>query len=133
MRRGESKAKPTPAEGIDEDRAALDSLRIFVLKLLLMQSICAILLLVVSSFRSKSLGMILAVLFGMGLTSIVYSGINAGLSSIFRKEIDISIYMPDVVMGEKPLDTVKAILVAVVTGGIFLPLAIRIFDRRDVK
>ena len=36
-------------------------------------------------------------------------------------------------MGEKPLDTVKAILVAVVTGGIFLPLAIRIFDRKDVK
>ena len=41
--------------------------------------------------------------------------------------------MPDTVMGENPLDTVKAIVVAVVTGGIFLPLAIRIFDRKDVK
>ena len=36
-------------------------------------------------------------------------------------------------MGEKPLDTVKALVVAVVTGAIFLPLAIRIFDRKDVK
>ena len=41
--------------------------------------------------------------------------------------------MPDAVMGEVPLDTVKAIVVAVVTGAIFLPLAIRIFDRKDVK
>ena len=91
-----------------------------------------LLLLVVSTFRNKSLGMILAVLFGLGLTPLIYAGINAGLRQIFSKETDISQYMPDVVMGD-PSDTVKAILVALVTGGIFLPLAIRIFDRKDVK
>jgi len=115
------------------DGAVLDSIRILALKLLLMQSLCAILLLVVSTFRSKSLGMILAVLFGLGLTGLIYLGINEGLNSIFGGGIDISKYMPDAVMGEKPLDTVKALLVAVVTCAIFLPLAIRIFDRKDVK
>lgn len=115
------------------DGTVLDSIRVLALKLLLFQSLCAILLLVVSTFRSKSLGMILAVLFGLGLTSVIYLGINAGLKPIFGETADISKFMPDAVMGEKPLDTVKAIMVAVVTGGIYLPLAIRIFDRKDVK
>ena len=99
------------------DGTVLDSIRVLVLKLLLFQSICAILLLVVSTFRSKSLGMILAVLFGLGLTSLIYLGINEGLKPIFGKATDISKYMPDSVMNEDPLDTVKAILIAVVTGG----------------
>lgn len=55
------------------------------------------------------------------------------MKPIFGQATDISKYMPDTVMGEKPLDTMKAILVALVTGGVFLPLAIRIFDRKDVK
>ena len=115
------------------DGAVLDSVRVLVLKLLLMQSLCAILLLVVSTLRSKSLGMILAVLFGLGLTRLIYLGINSALAPIFGDATDISKYMPDAVMVEDPLDTMKAILVAVVTGAIFLPLAIRIFDRKDVK
>jgi len=115
------------------DSGVADSIRMLALKFLLLQSICAILLLVVSTFRSKSLGMILAVLFGLGLTPLIYAGISEALKSVFGQETDISKYMPDAVMGENPLDTVKAILVAIVTGGIFLPLAIRIFDRKDVK
>ena len=109
---------------IAADPAAADSIRILCLKLLLLESICAILLLVVSTFRNKSLGMILAVLIGLGLTPLIYAGINEGLKQIFSKETDISQYMPDVVMND-PSDTVKAILVALVTGGIF--------DRKDVK
>ena len=115
------------------DSGILDSIRVLVLKFLLLQSLCAILLLVVSTFRSKSLGMILAVLFGMGLTSLIYLGINEGLRSILGPEVDISRYMADAVMGEKPLDTVKALAVSIVTGTVFLLLAIRIFDRKDVK
>ncbi len=113
--------------------AVPDSLRVLVLKLLLMQSLCAILLLVVATFRSKSLGMILAVLFGLGLTGVVYMGISEALKPILGPETNIAKYMPDAVMGENPLDTVKTIVVAVVTGSVFLPLAIRVFDRKDVK
>ena len=115
------------------DSNVLDSIRIFALKLLLLQSICAILLLVVSTFRSKSFGMILAVLFGLGLTPLIYLGINEALKPVFGEATDISKYMPDSVMNETPLDTVKAILVAIAAGVIFLLPAIRVFDRKDVK
>ena len=115
------------------DANVLDSIRVLALKLLLAQSLCAMLVLVVSTFRSKSLGMILAVLFGLGLTSLIYMGINEGLKPVFGQATNISKYMPDVVMSETPLDTLKALAVAIVTGGVFLLPAIRIFDRKDVK
>ena len=116
------------------DLALLDSVRVLVLRLLLMQSLCAILLLVVSTFRSKSLGMILAVLFGLRLTGLIYMGLSEALNQVFGQgAVNIALYMPDTVMNEDPLETVKAIVVAVVTGAIFPPLAIRIFDRKDVK
>ena len=115
------------------DSAAADSIRVLVLKLLLVQSLCALLVLVVSTFRSKSLGMILAVLFGLGLTGLIYLGINEALKPILGEGTDISKIMPDSVMNEKPLDTLKALAVAVIAGAVFLIPAIRIFDRKDVK
>ncbi|MBR4576966.1 MAG: hypothetical protein IKO25_07165 [Clostridia bacterium] len=115
------------------DAGVADSIRVLVLKLLLVQGLCAMLVLVVSTLRSKSLGMILAVLFGLGLTSLIYMGINEGLKPIFGQNTDISSIMPDTVMNEKPLDTLKALAVAVVTGIIFLLPAIRILDKKDVK
>lgn len=115
------------------DSGVLESIRILALKLLLLQSISTILLLTVSTFRSKSFGMILAVLFGLGLTPLIYLGINEALKPVFGEATDISKYMPDSVMNETPLDTVKAVLIAVVTGVIFLVPAIRVFDRKDVK
>ena len=115
------------------DSSVLDSIRILVLKLVLLQGLCAILVLVVSTFRSKSLGTILAVLFGLGLTSLIYLGINEGLKPVFGQGTDISSFMPDSVMSETPLKTVKALTVAVVTSLVFLVPAVRIFDRKDVK
>ena len=115
------------------DGGMLESVRVLVLKLLLLHSICAILLLTVATLQSKSLGMILAVVFGMGMTPLVYSGINEALKPLFGEGTDIRPFMPDCVMNETPLSTVKALAVAVVTGAIFLFPAIRIFDRKDVK
>ena len=115
------------------DGGVLDSIRVLALKLLLVQSLSAILLLAVSTFRSKSLGIVLAVLFGLGLTSLIYLGINEGLRPIFGEKTDISKIMPDSVMSEKPLKTMKALAVAVVAGGAFLLPAVKIFDRKEVK
>ena len=115
------------------DDGVPDSIRVLVLKLLLIQSICALLLLAVATLRSKSLGMILAVIFGLELTSLIYMGIEQGLRSLVGHAVHISKYMPDAVMNETPLGTMKALAVAVVWGAVFLIPAIRIFDRKDVK
>ncbi len=115
------------------DDGVPDSIRVLVLKLLLIQSICALLLLAAATLRSKSLAMILAVVFGLGLTSLLYLGINQGFRSLFHHAVDITKYMPDEVMNETPLGTLKALAVALVWGAVFLIPAIRIFDRKDVK
>ena len=115
------------------DDGVPDSIRVLVLKLLLIQSICALLLLAVATLRSKSLGMILAVIFGLELTSLIYLGIEQGLRSLVGHAVNISKYMPDAVMDESPLGTMKALAIAVVWGAVFLIPAIRIFDRKDVK
>ena len=115
------------------DSAVLDSLRVFVLKLMLAQSLSALLLLAVNTLRNKSLGMVLAVLFGLGLTFLIYMGISEGLSKLLGTNVDISEYMPDSVMGEIPLDTVKALTVSIVASAVCLIPAVRIFDLKDVR
>lgn len=115
------------------DGAILESIVTFLLKILLLTSVCSILLLVTAAFRNKSFGMILAVLIGLTLTSLLYTlVVNPGLNKIFTK-VDITPYMPDAVLAEEKPGVLRAILVSAVTIGIFLPLSARVFDRKDVK
>lgn len=116
------------------DGGVAGSLGVFALKFLFIQSLCAVLLLVTSSFRSKSLGAVLAVLFGMGLLSLIYLAIDAGLSQLLpNMKFSLSEYMPDQLLRASAPKALDAILVSAVTTAVFLPLAIRVFDRRDVK
>ena len=122
---------------VTADSAIVTGIGAFLLELLLLQSICAILLLVTASFRSKSFGIVLAVLFGVGATSLLYSAIDSGLDLLI-KGFKIAPYMPDTLLGN-PFDAngnlmvVRSVLSAAVTIGIFLPLSIGVFDKRDVK
>ncbi len=112
----------------------MDGVRIFLLRFLLLQSICAILLLVSGSLGSKSLGTVLAVLLGMGLLGLIYGAIDAGLDQLFRnKGFALGNYMPDQILGSANPKTVDALVVSAVTMGIFLPAAIHVFDRKDIK
>ncbi len=105
-----------------------------LLKVLLITSVCSILLLFTSAFRSKSFGMILAVLIGLGLTELFYDlAINPALNRFFSGDVNITPYMPDAVLHETKPDGIRALLVSAVTIAIFLPLSVRVFDRKDVK
>ena len=119
------------------DGAIVTGIGAFLLELLLLQGICAILLLVTASFRSKSFGIVLAVLFGVGATSLLYSAVDSGLDLLI-KGFKIAPYMPDTLL-DNPFDAngnllvLRSVLSAAVTIGIFLPLSIGVFDKRDVK
>jgi len=122
-----------PLRRIIVDGAVPESAGIFLLKLLLLHCICAILLLFVTSFRNKSIGIVLAVLLGLPVMSLIYLGINTGLEKIFGGEVNIAPYMPDQILKETKPELIRALLVSAVTIGIFLPLSIRVFDKKDVK
>ena len=116
------------------DGSVPEAVGLFLLRLLLLQGVTAIILLVAASFRNKSLGILLAVLMGMPLLELtLYSAINVGLSKLFSGFGGIDPYMPDVVLRETNPPVLRAFLVAAVTIAVFLPLAIRIFDHKDVK
>ncbi len=116
------------------DGDILDAAVTFLMKLLLMQSICAILLLVTASFQNKSLGTVIAVLMGLGLMSLVYMMIDTGLDQLFQnKGFSVSDYMPDQLLGQLKPPVLDSILVSLATTALFLPLSVHVFDRRDVK
>ena len=73
-------------------------------------------------------------LLGTGLMVLVYSAITEGINQVLHlKGFSLSNYMPDQLLLDPTGDTLTSILSAAVTTAIFLPLSIRIFDRRDVK
>ena len=121
-----------PFQKIVVETSIAEAIGIFLLKLILMESICAIMLLFTSSLHNKSLGMIFAVLLGLPVMTLIYAGINTGLNQLI-KGVDIMPYMPDQVLKESNPGMVRGLVVSAVTIGIFLPLSIRVFDKMDVK
>ncbi len=116
------------------DADTLESVGVFFLRFLLFQSLCAVLLLVTFTLRSKSMGSVLAVLLGTGILMLAYIGIESGIEQLFGLEsVSISKYMPDQLLGADSPKALTAILSAAVTTVVFLLPAINIFDRRDVK
>ena len=119
---------------IVSDGEVMQGVLFFLMRLLLMQSICAILLLVTASFQNKSLGTVLAVLLGLGLLGLIYSLIDSGINQVFpNKGFVITDYMPDQLLSRPKPPVLDSVIVSAVTTAIFLPLSIRVFDRRDVK
>lgn len=116
------------------DSGIWDALRIILLKLLLLQAVCSILLLVTGVYRSKPLGFAIAVLMGMGFLFLLYTGIDSALGQIFKnKSFMIGDYMPDQLMLSSDPDTLTSIIVSAVTIGIFLPVSLSVFNKREVK
>ena len=105
-----------------------------LLKILLLQSLCAILLLTGSTIGSKSLAVVISVVMGLGLTSLLYLGADSLLGQFFKnKKWLISDYMPDVLLGSRSPKVLVSVLSAVITIVIFMLPAIKIFDKKDVK
>ena len=117
------------------DSAVLEACGTLLLKLLLLFGNHLLsLLLVTATFQSKSFGTVLAVLFGLGLLFLVYTGIDAGLDQLWpKKSFSIVSYMPDQLLDSASPNVVRSLAVSAVTIVIFLLPSIRIFDKKDVK
>lgn len=115
------------------DKDIPKSLGDVVLRLVLLQAVCAILLLVTVSLRSKNFGMVLAVVMAFNMMDLIYMSINTGLGMALKKTFKIEKYMPDHLLGLESPKPAYALPAAAITIAVFLFLAIRITDRRDVK
>ena len=118
---------------VTADGDILKTLGYLALRLLLLQGVCAILLLVTTSLGSKVFGIIVAFIVGTGVMSLIYLSIDMGLGLLLKKTISIEKYMPDELLGQAAPAVIPALPVALITLVVFLFLAVRVFDKRDVK
>ncbi|WP_405356953.1 ABC transporter permease [Ruminococcus sp.] len=124
--------------GLVMDEAIGGGVLTLLLKWLLSLSICSILMFFAVGLRNKTLAIIMAVVFSTGALSLLYLGINSGISALFKVEnVSVGDYLPDSLMGSVNAITgdlvVNAIIVAVVFIALFLSLTYIMFKKRDVK
>lgn len=126
------------AGGIIVDAAVGSGILTLLLKWLLSLSLCTVLMFFAVGLRNKTLAVIMAVVFSTGALSLLYMGVNTGISALFKVEdIDVGNYLPDALMNSVNAITgelvVNGIIVAVIFIGLFLWLTYMTFKKRDVK
>lgn len=115
--------------------AALGTL---LIKWMLCMAISAILIFITSGVRNKTLASIVGVVIGTGALGLAYLGINTAIGQLFKQSsFSISDYMPDQLLNMVDVGSniavANAIIVAVVCTAIFLALAVKTFNSRDIK
>ena len=107
----------------------------FFLKLLLMQSLCAILLFFTVGIKQKTAATVAGVVLGSGMLGLAYIGLNTAVHKIFNVDsFNVNDYAPDSLLESSgKLVAVNALVVSVVIIAIFLPLTVKIFSKSDVK
>ena len=115
------------------DSDILKTLGFMLIRFLLLQGLCAILLLVTASLHSKTFGMVLCVGIGTGMMNLIYKGIDAGVLLALKKSVSIENYMPDQLLWDQAPKLIPSLPVAAVVMILFLLLAVWLFNKRDVK
>ena len=118
---------------INVDSDVIKTIGALGVRFLLLQGICALLLLVTASLRSKTFGMVLSVILSSGSMKLLYVSIDTGIGLLLKRSVQIERYMPDQLMVQQFPKLIPALPVAAVTILLFLLLAVWVFDHRDVK
>lgn len=113
------------------------ALATFLIKWMLSMGISAILLFVAVGIRSKTFASIIGVIIGTGALGLVYFGLSSALGSLFKTDVSISDFMPDQLINSVSVGSnvavVNAIVVALICTAVFLTLAVKVFNKRDIK
>jgi ABC-type transport system involved in multi-copper enzyme maturation permease subunit len=108
------------------------------LRLLIFFAINAVILFFCVLAKNQSIAMVIGAIFGIGVTSLVYFGINALISMLKIDNIDVSRIMPDGINGLISVSSLGNIVVeGIVSPLIFIAVfvfgAIMLVEKRDVK
>lgn len=122
------------------DEQLLPGVSTFMIKWLLTMAISAILLFITTGIKSKNLASIIAVILGTGALGLVYMGLNAAITNIFKltdSQFNIGDYTPDQLVNSVNVATntsvINALIVGIVCSVLFIALTIKVFESRDVK
>ena len=109
-----------------------------LLKWLLSMAVCSILLFFTTGVKNKTLATIIGVVLGTGTMGLVYGGINAAVSGIFKVEgFDLSMYMPDSLLSSVNVTdntgVINAVIVSAAFIAVFTALTVKVFNTKDIK
>lgn len=115
------------------DEHILEGGVVFLVRWLLTMALASILLFITTGLKSKTFASVLGVLLGSGTLSLVYLGIN----NIFKSKVDVNKYAPDSLLESVNTSSftlvLNAVIVSIICIAIFLPITVRVFNKRDVK
>ena len=106
----------------------------FALKWLIICGLDAVLLFFTTGMGNKVLGIVMAVVFGTGALGMFYMPISFGVKMLFHlDEFDLGKYMPDQMLSASPIVTWAAFIGGAAMIAVFIPLTVKLFNKRDVK
>ena len=119
------------------DAAIPAAIGTFFIKWLLMMAMTSILLFFSNGLKSKTGGIIGAVLLGTGAMSLVYMGIDTGLGALGITGFTITEFIPSQLIGAVSVASgmlvANAIIVGIVFIALFYFLTVMMFNKRDIK
>ena len=106
----------------------------FILKLFLLQSICSILLFITTGLGNKTFASVIGVVVSTGVLGGIYMGLDYVAMHYFKAGDSYFLNnAPDQLLSVEKVAIINAILVSGAIIAIFLPLTIKVFNKKDVK
>lgn len=108
-----------------------------IVKILLLSTICALILLLTTGIGSNMAATIAAILFGSGLTGIGYSLASSTISKLLRfEDFALSDYMPDSLYRSDLFAegrVLQSLITAVILITVLLFVTIKLYSRKEIK
>ena len=128
----------TMTRGTEQTFSMLYAAAEFGIKFLLLSGVCSLILLLTTGVGSNVAGTIVAVVFGAGVTGLLYNGISAGINKLLNpeKSFDLGDYMPDSLYRTdlfREGAAVRGLISGIVTIVVLMFLTTRLYNKKDIK
>ena len=111
-----------------------EGILLFLTKYMLALSLTALIMLLAVAKGSKGLGIVTCIILGNRVLMLAWELISMGVRMLFKNErFSLIEYMPDQMICATEVRQPYAILIAIGLLALLLPLAVRVFEKRDLK